>query len=385
MKGKVWPAEWREHRDPISGLTVRQWTDYKGHSHHLYFTNPGWYDGGRRLLFASDRNNLTQLFSLDRETGEILQLTERVPPAGKEVGFLSTSVNPQRPEAYFWYLGELVALNLHTLEERTLYRAPEGFRTSITNCTADGRFVCTCIYEDLSHRFPIDLARGYIGFREIWEARPLSRILKIPTEGSSETEVVWEERAWIGHVNTSPTRPHLLTFCHEGPWDRVDQRIWGLDLATGRVWKIRPQEPGERIGHEFWLADGEHIGYHGHTAQGPVFGTLRYDNTDHREAVLRMGSTHFHSNHGRLIVGDGSRQHPFLLLWRWEGEEIEGPKFLCRHRSSFHIQQTHVHPRFSPDDHSILFTSDASGYGNVYSVEVPNFESLPERVEGVGL
>ena len=55
--GRKWPAEWREYADPVSGARVRQLTDHRGHSCHLYFTNPGWHDGGRRLLFGSDRHN----------------------------------------------------------------------------------------------------------------------------------------------------------------------------------------------------------------------------------------------------------------------------------------------------------------------------------------
>jgi len=56
-KGDEFPAEWRTFRDRETGASVRQLTDYKGHSHHLYFTNSGWYEGGRRLLFSSDREN----------------------------------------------------------------------------------------------------------------------------------------------------------------------------------------------------------------------------------------------------------------------------------------------------------------------------------------
>ncbi|MCD6289530.1 MAG: PD40 domain-containing protein, partial [Anaerolineae bacterium] len=54
------------------------------------------------------------------------------------------------------------------------------------------------------------------------------------------------------------------------------------------------------------------------------------------------------------------------------------------HRGSFHIQEVHVHPRFSPDDRYVLFTSDATGYGNPYLVEVPEFESLPTLDEIIG-
>ena len=70
-------------------------------------------------------------------------------------------------------------------------------------------------------------------------AKPLSRVIRIDIE-RGDVENVFEEKSWIGHVNTSPTLPHIITFCHEGPWYLVDHRIWGLDLATGNTWKIRP-------------------------------------------------------------------------------------------------------------------------------------------------
>ena len=63
-KGEQFPAEWRSFTDDQTGVTIRQLTAYKGHSHHLYFTNPGWYDGGRKLLFGSDRGNRTNLFGV---------------------------------------------------------------------------------------------------------------------------------------------------------------------------------------------------------------------------------------------------------------------------------------------------------------------------------
>jgi len=73
-KGRFWPPEWRDYRDPRTNVTVRQLTNYKGHSHHLYFTNSGWYDDDRKLLFGSDRENRTNLFSIDLETGEIIRV-----------------------------------------------------------------------------------------------------------------------------------------------------------------------------------------------------------------------------------------------------------------------------------------------------------------------
>lgn len=378
-KGDRFPAEWRTFADPRTGVEVRQLTGYKGHSHHLYFTNPGWYDGGRKLLFGSDRGNRTNLFGVDLESGAITQLTDRdLPPPPAETSFLFASKNPQREEVYFWHGRTLVALDLDSLEERSLYQAPEGFMTNMTNVTADGKYVCTGLFEDLSGHFTIDLLHGYVGFHEYWEAMPLSRVLRIDTE-SGAADVVFEEQYWIGHVNTSPALPNILTFCHEGPWAKVDNRIWGLDLSNGRTWKIRPTVPGERVGHEYWFADGEQIGYHGHSAAGePFYGSIRYDNIGQVEAPFPHDSTHFHSNDLSLVVGDGSRAQPHLLLWRFRDGHFEGPRLVLTHRGSFHVQILHVHPRFSPDGKQILFMSDASGYGNIHLIDTPDFDALPE-------
>lgn len=373
--GTTTPAEWREVTDPVSGVALRQLTSYKCNSHHLYFTNPGWYDDNRRLLFGSDRGNRTNLYSMHLASGEITQLTDLTPiPPPRETEFLCVGLNPRRAEAYFWYDRDLCALDLATRELRPLWRIPDGFIRSMTNCTADGTSVCTGIYQDLSDRFPVDLLRNYIGFREIHAARPESRIMRIPVDGG-EAECAWAENYWIGHINTSPTQPHLLTFCHEGPWDKVDNRIWGLDLATGKAWTIRHPDPGETVGHEYWHADGIHIGYHGRTREGrKFFGRIRYDNSDRFEVDFPNETGHIHSNDFALVVGDGAGH---IRLWRWNGTGFDGPRALAQHRSSMKIQQAHPHPRFSHDGRQVLFTSDWTGYCQIYLANLPDFASLP--------
>lgn len=374
-KGQTWPAEHHAYTDRLTGVRVRRLTNYKGHSHHFYFTNPGWWDNGRRLLFGSDRGNRTNLFSLELESGEITQLTDMdQPPPPGETSFLFASVSPTQPEAYFWHGPELIALHLETLEQRTLFRAPAGYLPNMTNVTADGQAVCSVIYQDLSDRFEVDLLHGYVGFREYWEAMPHSQIVRARTDGSG-ADVVFEENYWIGHINTSTTHPAALTYCHEGPWEQVDNRIWGLDMATGKNWQIRPRTAGERVGHEYWHADGMHLGYHGAWPDGrKFFGRIRFDNTEPFEVDFPHETGHIHSNDFSLIVGDAGR---VVRLWQWNGEGFDGPRALCEHGSSAHIQQVHVHPRFNAAGTHVLFTSDVSGYGNLYLAEVPEFASLP--------
>ncbi len=241
-KGSVWAPEWKTSVDPVSGATIHQLTDYYAHSSHFYFTNPGWYDGGNKMLFTSQRENRTNLFSIDLRSGKITQLTDTRPDEGEAS---SPFVNPAKPEAIFAQGRFLKAINLETLEERTLYRKPDQYVGGGTNVTADGKYVCTSLVTDLSDRIYTDMGNGYIGFREWWEAHPPSKIIRVALDGSGE-EVIYEEDYWLGHVNTSPKMPHILTFCHEGPWTLVENRIWGLDMTTGKTWQIRPNAPRRR-------------------------------------------------------------------------------------------------------------------------------------------
>ncbi|SFK99348.1 oligogalacturonide lyase [Paenibacillus sp. 1_12] len=366
-KGAIWAAEMRRYQDPISGVPIKQLTDYASHSHHLYFTDNGWFDEGQRVLFISDRNNATNLYSVHVESGEIIQLTDLTGRQG-----LNVCLNPSGTEAYYQRANRITKLDLITLEETVLYEGPNGFHLGQLSCTADGKHVITVLSENLSHRIRIDLGNGYVGHREIMEAQPFSQIIRVSTK-DGEMNVVFEERNWVGHINTSQTQPQLLTYCHEGPWELVDHRIWGCDMDTGRTWKIRERtEPLEKVGHEYWMEDGLTIGFHGFRADGTGFiGKINSDNTGLEEVEFNFRNWHAHSNDFSQVVVDGRAPLTLMIYWKKEENGFSQPKILCEHRCSFHSQDVHAHPRFSPDGSKLLFTSDKNGYGNLYVLDIP--------------
>ncbi|MCU0521800.1 MAG: oligogalacturonate lyase family protein [Anaerolineae bacterium] len=365
-------------------------TDYLGHSNHLYFTDPCWLAGNRSMLFTSDRENQSNLFRYDLDTATITQVTD-LRGSGRPGGCFSAA----NQRHYFWWERELHELDPMTLEERVICRAPEGMTVDArANPTADGTYVCTrFMVEPPQDKAAIPFS--YSRFREFFHAKPLSQIVRIDV-ATGAIEVVHEDRCYIGHINTSPTLPDIMTFCHEGPWDLVDQRIWGLDITSGKVWRIRSQEDNDvSIGHEYWFADGLRMGYHGRPRASEdgdgkghhVFGWVRWDDTERHEEHFPFSSTHFHSHDQNLIVGDGTPAYVFtsasparayIQLFQWDGERYVGPRILAYHRSTFNNQHAHPHPRFTPDGKSVLYSSDLTSYSNMYMVRVGEFDDLPE-------
>ncbi len=380
------------YHDPLSGVQVTQLTDYLGHSNHAYFTHPGWLDGGRALLFVSDRNNTTELCRVDLESGVIRVLTEaRTLNPGGKISCHAVHANPCRPEACLWAGRTLHAVSLEDRSARALFTLPEGFVTNLLGITADGRYVCCGVNEDPAKYYTSPAMTRSERREALLRAKPHSRIYRIPVDGG-KAEIIHDERYLIGHINTSPTRPDLLTFCHEGPWGGVDQRIWGLDIHSGKTWPIRLRDKPypTAVGHEYWLSDGEHIGFHGQPTVAPdetgpdkktTLGCIRYDNRDHVEFRTPGVSGHTHSLAFRRIVGDGGG---VIRLWDVDGNELQAPRTLCAHHTLTGFQRFHPHPAFHPDGRRVLFVSSRGGYSQLYLADVPDdISTLPEAGDGM--
>ena len=190
---ETYSSEVRVYKDRISGTTVRQLTGYLCHSFHTYFTNNGWWDQNRRLLFCSDRGNVANLFSIEIETGEISRLTDFQPGDRTQVYFVN-DVNPKRPEVYFIRDRKLYALDLLTLEQSHLYDAPAGFLMSVGLCGAEGRYIYVVLTEDLSDRVYADLNASYVGMRETFEAKPdcrIRRAFQLQSNPCRPEQLIW--------------------------------------------------------------------------------------------------------------------------------------------------------------------------------------------------
>ena len=376
MPLRNYPPEVRSYIDRRGNRNVRQLTNHKAHHHHLHPANSPFWDGGKKLLISSDRGGRTNLYSIDLISGQITQHTDSDQPDATPL--LLASVNPRKPEAYLWRGNNLLAIDLARNTERQIYRAEAKWAVGMTSVTAEGRFVVTSLFENLSDRFAVDLFGSGAGFNEYFEAKPESKILAIPSDGGPAQEV-HKERSWVGYTLASPVQPHLVIFRQVGPPDRVEQALWGVDLRGGKPWAIRARKaPGEKLKSIHWQADGETIAYHAQRREEHFLGAVRYDNKGMKEIPLPGDLGHFHCNSFEMIAADHRHDaaNRLIRVYRVDYERLDGPRILAEHRASFNVQQLHVHPRLSVDNRKVIFTSDRSGYAQIYEAEITNYESL---------
>lgn len=365
--GRVLPPERAFYDDPVTGARITRLTsDPEADSRHLYFTENGWYDG--RLLVRSNRGGSDDLYAVDIDGGEITRLTDLPGDINGVTRIEGTET------AVFWHDDSLLVLDLESLAVTALYDCPTGYEGSATAGTADGEHAVVSISETLDIDQSLD-RESWIAARHAGE--PQSQVLSVPLSGGEATVHV-DVDCWLGHVNASPTRPNLVTYCEEGLWEDVD-RIWVLNLVTDETWQVRPTGSAEAVGHEYWLADGEHIGYHGWRGSrgdpDAFFGQIRYDGENVREGPAPDMYTHFHSNSRELVVGDGTyRGAPYNVLWEWNPNAAvyDTPRKLASHGWSGD-NDVHPHSRLCPDDERVVFDSSRGGAGSdVYIASVPD-------------
>jgi oligogalacturonide lyase len=214
---------------------------------------------------------------------------------------------------------------------------------------------------------------------------------------TGKTKMCKESTDWLNHLQFSPTEPHLLMFCHEGPWHKVD-RIWtiridgsGLKLVHKRTMVM------EIAGHEFFSADGKTLWYDLQTPRGEDFWVAGYNVETGNRTWYHLKrdewSVHFNiSPDNQLFCGDGGDEemvahaangkwlylfHPQLITDRSAGDIdtknlIQAGVFHSEKlvNMSKHDYALEPNAMFSPDMKWLIFRSNMSGANQAYAVEL---------------
>ncbi|MGF1885278.1 oligogalacturonate lyase family protein [Photobacterium profundum] len=381
-KGNEITLEFEFFLDSDTQVKVTRLTPKNITCHRNYFYQKCFTKDGKKLLFAGDFDGNRNYYLLNLETQVAIQLTEG---AGDNTfgGFISDD-----DKSLFYVKNELhlMKVDLETLQESIIYTVEDdwkGYGTWVANsdCTKlVGIEILKSCWKPLT---------DWQKFHDFYHTEPTCRLIKVDIE-TGELEVVHQDDAWLGHPIYRPFDDSTIGFCHEGPHDLVDARMWLVNEDGSNVRKIKEHEVGESCTHEFWIPDGSAMAYvsyfKGQTDR--VIYKANPETLENEEVMVMPPCSHLMSNFdGSLMVGDGSdapvdvadsdsydiENDPFLYILNTKKKTFAK---LAKHNSSWVVldgdrQITHPHPSFTPNDDGVLFTSDFEGVPAIYIAEVP--------------
>ena len=392
MIGQQWSSEIRELKDEKTGRIIRQLTSV-GNNVHLYFTENSFDTNGNEIIFRSDRASgedraphqgpLYNLFRMNLETGEIVQLTD------ESRGIGSVTKTPDSCIVVYATGNEIKKLEPDSGAVLTIYQETGAYYVGSPSISRNRRYIAFCRNEKIS----VPRGPNYAGFKDRFYQIKDGRITLAYLDGSGWFDV-FKDTHWVGHFQFCPDDSTLAIYCHEGPWHLVTQRIWFLDFVSREASPCFRQQEHDSIGHEFWTPGGEgcpsRIFFDN---RGPGHdGTITSDRTQavatevaikqsemipyvglvdrHGRLVKRIDMpyycNHYHANQDNtLLVGDDVDD---LVLIDISGDKVK-LEVLCNHKTSWHTSTSHCHPTWSWDGSCILYASDRGGRVNLYLVE----------------
>lgn len=375
MKGKIIPLNFRTRQDSVTGHEVIRMTPPHIICHRNYFYQKCFTQDGSKIVFGGAFEGHWNYYLLDIEKQQATQLTDG---SGDNTfgGFLSDD------DKSLWYVKnnrELRCVNLENYEEQIVYEVDGDW-------VAYGTWVAN---SDCTKLVGIEIKKSdwqpltdWGKFRAFYFTQPECRLINIDLR-TGKQQVILQEKRWLGHPIYRPFDDSTVAFCHEGPRDAIDARMWLINTDGSGLRKVRQHAPGESFTHEFWVPDGSALYYVAHKENDPLRYLFSADpqTLDNRQLMAIQPCSHLMSNHdGSLIVGDGaphntgdiSLNDPFI----WVFDIRAGTQTaICQHNSSWKVldgdrQVTHPHPSFSPDNQWVLYTSDEEGMPALYLARV---------------
>ncbi len=388
MIDQKWDSEIHEFKDEKTGRTVKQLTT-RGNNVHLYFTENSFDAHKDEIIFRSDRASGEDkapheaphynLFRMDLRSGEMVQLTDEAEPIG------GVTKTPDSGIVVYTVGNRIKKLDKETGAISTVYEELGNYNIGSPSISRNRRYIAFCRNEK------VDVPRGpnYSGFKERFYRVKDGRITLAYLDGSGWFDVI-KDTHQVGHFQFCPDDSTLATYCHEGPWHLVTQRIWFLDLASREARPCFRQQEQDSIGHEFWTQDGyvffdnrgpghdgtitsdrtqavaTHVAVKQQSEMAPYVGLVDRRGNLVRRIDMPYYCNHYHGNpDNTVLVGDDVED---LMLIDISGTAAK-QEVLCHHRTSWYMQTSHCHPTWSWDGRQILYASDHGGRVNLYLIE----------------
>lgn len=390
--GRLLGSEVVQETDSDTGARLERLTSAKATCHHVYPTLNSTTFDGKFLLHFRELNRSAhrrQLFAMNLDTGLSMQLT-----SGEGVDPYQAAFAADDKHVYYLQENEIWCLDILDLMRTSAYKPDRGWRVREFTFSADGRYAAVV---EISER-----AGDVTAYDKDWSRfslnqlrAPTCRIVHIDME-TGDKQIAVQQDVWIACPRLRPNDPQTILFCHEGPQSLIDARMWLVHSDGSGLHRLREQDRGTVITSEFWMPDGQYVGYLFGDCGGTFVDSVRLCNVETGEDVKIMNCAPYahctlHPS-GRYLVGDAVSSYPS------DNANASGPSArsgddgyiyvvdllgreeyrLCYHGSTWETkygvtQDAIPHPVFSRDGRFVIFVSDREGRPGIYRVDWGRF------------
>ena len=326
-----------EFKDPLTGYTIKQFTNSKERSSKFYFTTESFTTDDKYFFYVRAEDGKSAVYRVEYATGiQELALNEEYKHFGMDYnsGFAYARKNDSiyKFDTLSGSLSEVGSL-------------PAGRCTGHLSVSKSGL---------------------------IWSSYQLANkiyalVTLDPKKG--EGEVVWKDDHILGHCQACPGDDESVMYIHETTGDAL-QRIWMFDYPSRSVRPYYVEKEGDWITHEVWTADGDYLYFMRYPNQ-----IMRGTRDGHNFKVMAESTQYLHcapDRAGDWITADritgvymGWKNQIMLINAQTGKEEVLAS--LAEPKTG----AEHPHPSFNRAGNIVLFNSPIeNGFCNVCAIEL---------------
>lgn len=361
--GTLFPPEGRSSTDRRSGARIRQVTSARCVHHHPYLFVPAYDEAMQYLFFVSHRTGRPEIFAEIRASGELIQLTD-------QEDLMEWSLFPALNGRFVYFLA-----------------GTSGWRVETETCRTEKVVDFGAV--GLKGPGMVGAGLGTTGLSSCgrWWAVPVrvgeeSHLHLVDTETGDSEAIL--RRDSVGHPQFCPDDPEWILYA--GP---LHNRTWVVRRSGRENRRLYTRKPRQWIAHEVWIPKRKEVAF----VDWPHGIWAIHVETGRERPVTRFNAWHATADSkGARMVSDTNFPDIGLQIFDCT-DGIGTPRTLCYPEASsigehwdgpfpyeqgpvavYAPQETHPHPRFSPDGTRVVYTSDRSGFPQVYEVEVSEAE-----------
>jgi oligogalacturonide lyase len=372
---KPMPDEWI---DKDTGHKLVRLVRRENDNGSFYFNNnpfvPQKDHEGDLMVFSGKTDRGFQLFTVNLKTLKTEQLTDRQKVSGE-------MVCAKTREAFYQSGDSIFAVNVNTHKIRFIYAFAPDFKGRVGTVNADGTFMaCVKATGDQEREILKLYPDKSQFFSRIYDAH-IQHTLYVLDVKRKILKQIHQENEWTNHLLFSPIDPDKLSYCHEGPWEKVD-RIWNINIKTGDNKLLHKRTMVNEIaGHEFFSPLGNTEWFDLQKPKGQTFFLAGINmKTGKEDCVYQMDrnewSIHFNvTRDEQTFAGDGGDPRQvakapdgqWIYLFKPDGNHFKSEKLVNMKNHNYHLEPN-VH--FSPDEKWVIFRANFEGHEGVYAVEI---------------